>query len=34
MWAIGTNVVTGFEWFIVGLAFVVDLASFASARYD
>ncbi|HWI07981.1 MAG TPA: hypothetical protein VNT54_10740 [Solirubrobacteraceae bacterium] len=32
MWASGTNVVTGFEWFIVVLAFVVDLASFGSAN--
>ena len=34
MWAAGTNAVTGFEWFIVVLAFVVDLASFGSTRYD
>ena len=34
MWASGTNVVTGFEWFIVIGAFVVDLASFGSTRHD
>ena len=34
MWAAGTNAVTGLEWFIVVLAFVVDLASFGGARYD
>jgi hypothetical protein len=28
MWASGTNEVTGFEWFVVGLAFVVDLGSY------
>jgi hypothetical protein len=27
MWSVGTNDVTGFEWFIVILAFVVDLGS-------
>jgi hypothetical protein len=27
MWAAGSNEVYGFEWFIVGLAFVVDLSS-------
>jgi hypothetical protein len=26
------NAVEGFDWFLVGLAFVVDLASFASGR--
>jgi hypothetical protein len=30
MWSIGTNEVSGFEWFIVVLAFVVDLGSWAS----
>ena len=29
MWALGTNQVHGFEWFIVILAFVVDLGSYA-----
>jgi hypothetical protein len=36
MWAIGTNEVHGFEWFIVVLAFVADLGSHAGsarARY-
>jgi hypothetical protein len=27
MWSAGRNEVTGFEWFIVILAFVIDLAS-------
>ncbi len=30
MWAAGTNRVAGFEWFIVILAFVIDLGSYAS----
>lgn len=30
MWSIGTDKVSGFEWFIVILAFVVDLGSYAS----
>jgi len=30
MWAASTNEVTGFEWFIVVLAFVIDLGSYAS----
>ena len=37
MWAASTNEVTGFEWFIVVLAFVVDLGSYAGrgrARRD
>ena len=25
MWSSGTNEVHGFEWFIVGLAFVIDI---------
>ena len=29
MWDAGTRTVDGFEWFIVGLAFVFDLASLA-----
>jgi hypothetical protein len=29
MWSAGTNEVYGFEWFIVGLAFVIDLGSYA-----
>ena len=32
MWSTGTNEVTGFEWFVVGLAFVVDVASWAGGR--
>jgi hypothetical protein len=37
MWSTSTNQVAGFEWFIVILAFVVDLGSYASrgrARRD
>ena len=37
MWGVGTNGVHGFEWFIVILAFVVDLGSYAGrsrARRD
>jgi len=30
MWSVGTDKVSGFEWFIVILAFVVDLGSYAS----
>jgi hypothetical protein len=32
MWGAGSNEVTGFEWFIVILAFLVDLASYSSSR--
>lgn len=32
MWDIGTNTVTGFEWFIVILAFLGDLGSYAGGR--
>jgi hypothetical protein len=32
MWSVGSNRVFGFEWFIVGLAFVVDLGSYAGGR--
>jgi hypothetical protein len=32
MWAAGANEVSGFEWFIVVLAFFVDLGSYASSR--
>ena len=28
LWSAGTNEVYGFEWFVVGLAFVVDLGSY------
>jgi len=37
MWSTSSNQVTGFEWFIVILAFVIDLGSYASrgrARRD
>ncbi len=37
MWSASSNEVTGFEWFIVILAFVFDLGSYASpgrARRD
>ena len=30
MWSASSNQVTGFEWFIVILAFVIDLGSYAS----
>lgn len=30
MWGASTNEVTGFEWFIVILAFVIDLGSYAN----
>jgi len=29
MWTVGTDKVSGFEWFIVVLAFFVDLSSYA-----
>ena len=32
MWDTGTRTVAGFEWFIVVLAFVADLASYAGGR--
>ena len=32
MWSAGTNQVFGLEWFIVGLAFVVDLGSYVGGR--
>ena len=31
MWDVGTGEVAGFEWFVVILAFVVDLGSYASS---
>ena len=34
MWSVGTNGVTGFEWFIVILAFVFDLGSYAEGRRE
>jgi hypothetical protein len=32
MWSASTNEVTGFEWFIVILAFAFDLGSYASRK--
>ena len=32
MWSVGTNGVKGFEWFIVILAFLIDLGAFAGGR--
>ena len=32
MWSVGTNKVTGFEWFILILAFFVDLSSYAQSN--
>jgi hypothetical protein len=32
MWSAGTNEVTGFEWFVVGLAFVVDIGGWVGGR--
>jgi hypothetical protein len=32
MWDTGTNTVDGFEWFIVVLAFLADLASLGGGR--
>ena len=32
MWDVGTREVTGFEWFIVGLAFLADIASYAGGQ--
>ena len=31
MWSAGPNGVTGFEWFIVILAFLIDLGSYAQS---
>ena len=31
MWAAGTNEVTGFEWFIVVLAFLIDISSWSQS---
>ncbi|MBK5219006.1 MAG: hypothetical protein JJE35_04370 [Thermoleophilia bacterium] len=30
MWSVGTDRVSGFEWFIVILAFVIDLGAYAN----
>src|SRR4029453_13271508 len=32
MWSIGSNRVSGFEWFIVVLAFLADLGSYANGQ--
>jgi hypothetical protein len=32
MWSVGSDQVSGFEWFIVILAFVVDLGAYMSRR--
>ena len=32
MWSVGSNRVNGFEWFIVILAFLFDLGSYAEGR--
>jgi hypothetical protein len=32
MWSAGTNQVSGFEWFIVGLAFVADVGSYVGSQ--
>jgi hypothetical protein len=32
MWDVGTNEVTGFEWFVVVLAFLADLGSWGGGR--
>ena len=34
MWSAGTNGVDGFEWFIVILAFLFDLGSWAGGRRE
>ena len=37
MWDVGTRDVTGFEWFVVGFAFLLDLGSWfggSRARRD
>jgi hypothetical protein len=34
MWSVGANGVTGFEWFIVVLAFFFDLGSYAEGRRE
>jgi hypothetical protein len=32
MWDVGTHRVSGFEWFIVGLAFLADIGSYAGGK--
>lgn len=31
MWNYGTNTVSGFEWFVVGFAFLADLGSYGGS---
>lgn len=31
MWNYGTNTVSGFEWFVVGFAFLVDLGAYGGS---
>jgi hypothetical protein len=33
MWDVGTHRVSGFEWFVVILAFLADLGSYAGGRW-
>ena len=32
MWSISSNEVTGFEWFVVGLAFIADVTSWGQGH--
>ena len=32
MWDVGSHEVTGFEWFVVALAFLADLSSYAGGQ--
>lgn len=32
MWSVGTNEVTGFEWFVVVAAFLVDIGAYGHGR--
>jgi hypothetical protein len=32
MWSVGTDKISGFEWFIVILAFFVDISSYAQSN--
>jgi hypothetical protein len=31
MWDLGTHTVTGFEWFVVGFAFLVDIGAYGGS---
>jgi len=33
MWDVGTHDVTGFEWFVVALAFLADLGTYGGGRH-